>query len=690
MPAGDPGRMESSVGVVRVLTPDQVTNQRKAEADQRRGTIDDEATLSGLVQNIRKGWLMAKEAKQTIEREMIAYIRQREGDYSPEALAQLSEAGKTAIFAPITSKIVRAWVAQAYDVLFQSGDKPWGLEPTPITSLNPMQKQMAIRQAVADAMRLFNEKGMRVTRADFELHIQKRVEPAIKSILEAMAEKAAAGMEKQIEDQFEEGGFYPAVKSALENIGTLHAGFIKGPIVRNKRDLKWMQGQDGSFTPVLVDGAKVGYTAPSPLDIYPGASATDCQDGDLYERMRMHRGQLVECKGIEGFRDEAIDRVLDLYDKGLRDWTTIDNERATLENHENVMLQTMDTIDVLDCWKTMLGKHLIEEGLVIMPDGQSVAGFKEYEVNAWLVKNEVIYLAFNDHPLGHRPYGKASYENIPGSFWGRGIPEKIQTPQAMCNGAATSLANNMSLADGPMIAYDDIDRLPPGEDPTNIHGWKVYQFNNDKQSTNPPLQVIQINDLSEKFMAVYDKWKVEADDLAGIPPYLSGNPEIQGAGATATGFSMLQSNAARGLRLGISHIDEGIIKPMVYLTFVYNMMYSQDNSIKGDVQVVTRGALSLLVKEQTMVRRQQFVQMASTNQNIMAIIGFQGLAKVLRGTIGSIDMDADDIVPDEETMAMREAAMAQINALQAGQPGGEPGDGRKQLPSGQQKPQPAQ
>lgn len=688
-PAGDPSRMDSaSLGVVRVLTPTQVNQQRQSEADAKRGTIEDQGTLSGLVQNIRKGWLRAKEAKQTIEREMIAYLRQREGEYSPEALAALAESGKVAMYAPVTSSICRAFVAQAYDVLFQSGDKPWGCDPSPIPSLNPAQKQMAIQQAMTDCIRLFQEKGMKATRADFEMHLKNNVEPAVKKILEAMAEKSALGMESEIEDQFEDGGFYPAMKAFLENMATFHCGFVKGPIVRNKRTLNWVPDgtvdQNGvqGFAPQLVDATKVSYTAPSPFDIYPSASATTCNDGDLYERMRMHRAQLVECKGIDGFRDDVIDKVLDLYDGGLRDWTTIDSERADLENHENVMLQTMDTIDVLDCWKTMLGKNLIEEGLTMLPDQTSVAGFKEYEINAWLVKNEVVYLALNDHPLGLRPYGKASYEDIPGAFWGRGIPEKIATPQMMCNGAATSQANNMSLADGPMIAYDDVDRLPLGEDVTNIHGWKVYQFTNDKKSTNPPIQVIQINDLSEKFMAVYDKWKNEAHDLAGVPEYTSGDPNVRGAGQTLGGLSILQSNAARGLRLGISHIDEGIIKPMVYLTFVYNMMYSEDNSIKGDVQVVTRGALSLLVKEQTMVRRQQFVDMASKNPNIMAIIGMPGLAKVLRGSIGSLDMDADDIVPDDETLAMKEQAMAQINALQDGGP--QPGQPRKQLPSGRE------
>lgn len=670
-------------GLVRVATPADVTARKDAEFAARNGPPQPEINLTGLVADIRKGWLQAREAKQTVEREMIAYLRQREGEFSPEALAQLSEAGKTAIFAPITSKICRAFEAWAHDILFQSGDKAWGLDPTPIPDLNPEQKKMAIAEALQNAVRLFHERGLRATRADFEAHLMNHVVPAVKKRLNEQAEVAAGLMEDKIEDQFEEGGFYSAVESFLSNLGPFHTAFIKGPISRTKRDLKWMKGPDGRTTPVLIDAENLSYTAPAPLDMYPGPSATNCNDGDLYERMRLHRADLIECKGLKGFRDDAIDRVLELYENGCREWTSIDNERADLENKENVLLATTDTIEVLDCWKTMLGKNLIAEGIDILPDQTSVVGFKEYEIEAWLVKTEVVYLAFNDHPLGHRPYGMASYETIPGSFWGRCIAERVATPQAMCNGAATSLANNMSLCDGPMIAYDDIGRLPIGEDPNSIHGWKVYQFTNDKQSTNPPIQVIQINDMSEKFMAVYDKWKNEADELAGIPPYVAGDPSVSGAGKTLGGLSILQGNASRGLRLVVSHIDAGIIKPMVYLTFVYNMLYDPDEAIKGDVQVVTRGALSLLIKEQTMARRQQFLQITN-NPTDMAIIGLPGRAKILRSTIGSLDMDADEIVPPDEVIQAKEMAMMQINALQQS-PEPEPPK-RKQLPRGEPRP----
>lgn len=683
LPSGNSSQMEST-GIVRVLSPVQENGRREALRLQQQNTAA-QPELTGLVSEIRRGWLRAKEAKQKIEREMLEFMRMVEGEYSQEMLASLSEVGKVAVFAPITSKIIRAYKAWATEVLFQSGDRPWGLDPTPIVDLNPAQKQMAVKQAMMDSIRLFQEKGMKVTRADFELHIRDHVAPHIKKILNEQAKAAALGMETRIEDQFTEGGFYDAMDKALDNIGTFHAGFIKGPVVRNKRGLNWVpdgttdENGNPGYGPQLVDQHMVGYTAPHPLDMYPSASATDCQDGDMHERMRMQRHQLVECKGVEGFKDAAIDEVLDLYDNGLRDWTTIDSERALLENRENVLLSSADTIDVLDVWRNMLGKHLIAEQVTQMPNGASVFPFKVYEINAWLVRDKIIYLVFNDHPLGQRPYGKASYENIAGSFWGRGIPEKVATPQAMCNAAVTSQANNMGLTDGPLIAYDDIDRLPVGEDPTNIHGWKVYQFTNDKKSTNPPIQVIQIADLSEKYQNVYEFWSLRADDLAGIPPYTSGDPNIQGAGKTLGGLSILQSNASRGMRLVVTNIDSGIIKPQVYLTFVYNMLYDPDNSIKGDVKVVTRGALSLLVKEQTTARRMQFLQVTN-NPVDMQIIGMRGRAKVLRGTIGSLDMDADDLIPTDEEMQAMEQAYAKLNAMQNQQPG-QPGE-RKQLPAG--------
>ena len=80
--------------------------------------------------------------------------------------------------------------------------------------------------------------------------------------------------------------------------------------------------------------------------------------------------------------------------------------------------------------------------------------------------------------------------------------------------------------------------------------------------------------------------------------------------------------------------------------------------MKGDAQVVPRGVLASLVREQVQQRRQEFL--AATNNPVdLQIMGIEGRANVLREVAKGLDMK-DDIVPSDEELRQRaEAAMMQ-------------------------------
>jgi beta-glucosidase-like glycosyl hydrolase len=69
------------------------------------------------------------------------------------------------------------------------------------------------------------------------------------------------------------------------------------------------------------------------------------------------------------------------------------------------------------------------------------------------------------------------------------------------------------------------------------------------------------------------------------------------AGRTASGMSMLMSNAGKSIKQVIANIDEHVIKPCIDRLYYYNMRYSDDADLKGDIHIQARGAASLLEKE---------------------------------------------------------------------------------------------
>jgi hypothetical protein len=119
------------------------------------------------------------------------------------------------------------------------------------------------------------------------------------------------------------------------------------------------------------------------------------------------------------------------------------------------------------------------------------------------------------------------------------------------------------------------------------------------------------------------------------------------------------------------------------------MRYGTDPALKGDVNIVARGANSLIAKDAAQMRRNEFMQ-ATANPIDMQIIGLSGRAALLREAVKTLDMDADKVVPSPDVMAARQAVAAfqQAHQMAANQVMGTPG--QPPAPAGQTPGMPGQ
>jgi hypothetical protein len=156
-------------------------------------------------------------------------------------------------------------------------------------------------------------------------------------------------------------------------------------------------------------------------------------------------------------------------------------------------------------------------------------------------------------------------------------------------------------------------------------------------------------------MAVYEKFAVLADEYTGIPRYMTGGSATGGAARTASGMSMLMTNAGKSIKQVIANIDEHVIKPCVDRLYYYNMRYSDDADLKGDVDIVARGAASVLEKEQAQQRRNEFLSIALNSPAAQQVVGMEGIAELLRQAAGTLDMNVDKIVPSADVMKAKQA-----------------------------------
>ena len=621
--------------------------------------------IKSIASHVRKCWTEARKAKeQTVEPRMFKAVRARRGEYDPDVLTKIRENGGSEIYMMLTSNKCRAAASWLRDVLLgQGADKPWTIRPTPTPTLSPDIVEEMRQNAIQQMANVIQVTGQQLPPMQLRKFLNELREEYTHNVMEEAKFKVKQ-MENKMEDQLVEGGFITAFDAFIDDITTFPCAFIKGPIIRRKPTMKWNQSAQSGYQLEIVDDLVLEWERVDPFMIYPSPASTGINDGYLIERHKLRQTDLEEMIGVDGYDDEAIRQVIEAYGRGgLQEWLIVDSTKAQAEGRSTtaVMQNSEHLIDAIQFWGMVSGQMLRDWGLSEeeVPDIT-----KQYPCEAWLIGPYVIKASLNYHPMGQKPYYKASYEGIPGTFWGNSTYDLIKDCQDMCNSATRALSNNMGIASGPQV-WVNVDRVPVGEDITNMYPWKIHQVTSDPMgSSAAPIGFFQPNSNAQELMAVYEKFSILADEYSGIPRYMTGSSPTGGAGRTASGMSMLMGNANKSMKQVVANIDNSVMTPLLERLYFYNMKYSEDNELKGDVTIVARGSNSIVAKETAQVRRNEFLQ-ATANPIDMQIMGIDGRATLLRETAKQLDVNPDDVVPPREKLRVAQQ-IAQM--LQAGQP----------------------
>lgn len=648
--------------VLQIMDNEALRKQEQEQIDKELEERQNEPLILGLASHLRKCWDAARQAKKPIENIMLKGLRQRNGEYEADKLNQIKQQGGSDIYMMITEVKCRAAESWLRDILLETGTPPWDLQATPIPDLEPGHTADLQQELAAEVLKLIEAEGRAPDPTRME-ELKEMVNQEYRFKLLQAADNRARRMKIRIQDQFAQGGWGESFNDFITDLVTYPCGFIKGPIVRRQRKLSYTKDEMGNTTVEADEIIAPEFERVDPFRIYPEPGITNINDGYLFEHHPLSRTELADLIGVPGYDEDAIRKVLD-YGNG-DSWISEDVELA--KDDEERKFHSFDRpteiYDAVEFWGKVSGKMLVEWGLTEeeVPDEA-----REYDANVWMVGNYVIKAVLNYDPLGEKPYAKTSFIKCPGAFWGKGIPEIIEDLQNVCNAAARALVNNMGIASGPQVEVN-LERIPPNEDITQMHPWKIWQVTNDPLgSSAPAVRYNQPADNANTLLGVYERFSKLADDHSGIPSYVYGDLNVKGAGRTASGLSMLMGSAGKGIRQVVMHIDSDIIKPVVHRQFVYNMRYDEDESIKGDVEILPKGAINLAVKETVNLRRIEFLN-ATANQVDMDIVGKEGRAAILREVAKSLQMPVDDIVPSREKGSYQTRVAQEFAAAQKAQ-----------------------
>jgi hypothetical protein len=643
---------------LRVVNNSDLAKQEREAADAALQERQNQPVILGLVSHLKHCWDVAKMAKKPIETEMLKALKQRNGQYEDDKITAIRAQGGSEIYMMITEVKCRAAESWLRDILLDSGTPPWDLHATSIPDLSPTQTREIQTEFAQKVLQMIEQGGVAPTPQEMT-ELREMVAQDYRFRILQASQARADRMKLKIQDQFEQGGWESAFNDFITDLVTFPCAFIKGPIVRRQRALGWKVLPSGETAVEPIERLGPEYERVDPFRIFPEPGITNIGEGYLFQHHPLTRTALSDLIGVPGYDEEAVRKILEIGNG--QSWINEDVELIKNEEERKFYsyMRPTDIFDALEFWGKVSGKMLLEWG---MTETEIPDPAKEYDANVWVVGNYVIKAVLNYDPLGEKPYAKTSFIKCPGAFWGKGLPKIIEDLQSVCNAAARALVNNMGISSGPQVEVN-LERIPANEDITKLSPWKIWQVTNDPLgSSAPAVRFDQPDSRSTELMAVYEKFSRLTDDHSGIPGYVYGDLDVQGAGRTSSGLSMLMGAAGKGIRQVVMHIDMDVVKPIVERQFVYNMRYDEDESIKGDVEVVAKGAINLAVKETVNLRRIEFLN-ATANPIDVEIIGRDGRAAILREIAKGLQMDVDQVVPSREKAAYNARVEAAAMAL---------------------------
>jgi len=639
------------------LIPVARASDLEAQSKQRSDELQNQPVIQGLAAHVRERWDSGRVAKRKLEERMLQCLRQRNGEYDPEKAQEIAAQGGSDIFINLTSVKCRAATSWLRDTLLGSGsDKPWSIEGTPNPTMPPEILQ-GLQAALAQQLMTHIEQGGTPPSQEELRAMAMQMKDEAERQLKEESDERVARMERKMEDQLEEGGWHKAFNEFLDDIVTFPYAVLKGPIKRKRKTLQW---QNGKLVP--VEEIRNEWERVDPFMVYWAAWSWSLGDGYIIERHRMTAEDLQALIGVPGYNDDAIRTVLnDFGSTGMKQWLWTDASKAQAEGkYVTDAIISGDLVDAIQLWDSVKGSLLKEWGLTAkeIPDPDLT-----YPCEVWLIGNVVIRAVLNYDPLGRKPYYLSSYENLPGSVDGKGVTDLCRDAQSMVNASARSLANNMGISSGPQVGVN-VSRLPSGEDITDMHPWKIWQFTQSEVADNSaPISFFQPQSNANELMAVFEKFSARADEDTMIPRYMTGE-NTPGAGRTSSGLSMLISNAGKGIKQVISNIDHDVITPAIERLYQDNLRYSDDPDLIGDVNIVAKGASSLVIKEAEAVRRNEFLQVVLNSPVAQQIVGMDGTAELLRDQAKNLSGNVDRVVPDRKQMSMIQQQQQIIAQLQ--------------------------
>lgn len=658
-----------SAGAVTFTSNAQIDQMQQSAAEalrkeeQARSQQIPDALANSLPGFIRTQYDMMRNHRDSADgwsNRMLKAMRSFNGQYEPSHLAEINKFNGAAAYFRLVASKCRGASSLLRDV-YLNADRPWGLDPPadPDIPIKAVQAVMAkVKIEVQDQL----NSGQEVTEDDARDRTLFLI-AAVKEGLKHKATQRTQMAEDKVNDLLEQGGFYRALAEFIVDLPLFPFACIKGPEVKIRPVVSWDSG-----SPKTEHKPFLCYDRISPFDIWftPGVASID--DADVVERLKYTRADLNLLLDLPGFNHDAVRAVLTNYGSaGFNDdWESTDSQRASQESRENPLWNRSKLITGFKFSGNVQGLMLLQQG---MDPSMIEDPIRDYAVEAWQIGQYIIKVQMAPSVYRRHKYYITSFEKVPGTPVGNGIPDIIGDIQDSANATYRALLNNQAMASGPQVVVMD-DRLSGSETGDDMYPWKRWHVNSDPFSSsaeNQPVRFFQPEMKAQELLGVFQAWMSMADDASAIPRYIQGGSPGAGAGRTASGLAMLMGNASKILQTVAANIDREIFDPLIHNLLDTIMLTDAEQILDGTEKVVVKGVAVAMMRETQRQRQLEFLQI-TTNPFDMQIIGPKGRAAVLRGVSKELGLPGEEVVPSADQIEIQQAQAAQT-AGAMGKPG---------------------
>ena len=569
---------------------------------------------------------------------------QQNGIMAADAKERAEELG-TNVYVNLTA--LKADVANAYlnDALTSSGNSslPWVIQPTPRPDISPVaQDEVFIRIRSMIEQQAFNEDPAALVAAIRQAKREMFEQESDK------AQKSADAMTKLMEDQCAEGGFNRALTDFLQYFPIYPFAVFAGPYVTKAPKLVW-----GRNKPRISDEVYATFRAISPFDFVYSPDSPDTQRGTcIFTRTLWTRRELLNAASMPGYIHESVLKVLEDADKSNVDFNLSWLSRSPDDARRNMALWASDVqpIEVLTHYGFFSGRELMKYNFFDLEDTEY------YNAQLSLVNGRVIEVkVFSDPKMSTRPVYTASFYKTGGDrIAGDSIAQRMRDVERAYIACLMYLMRNAANASAPLCEadYKRIQRYLGESELGQLVPGSMYLVDSDYGNGNQPaFRFTDIPSNMPAYAQLLEMFMQLADRVTNIPAALHGEAVGSGAMRTFRGMSMLQGNAVKALHAAVENIANGVFRPFGELLYNTNMLYSHDVDVKGDSQIITKGADGLLQKEMERQSAMEILQVVGSaasglgqmvnlapvvEWSLMKLLGSMGVPDNILGQVNAI------------------------------------------------------